>query len=694
MWYIKNFGGENFQSHKSIKYAIVNNQLTMIYGINLDRSKKKSNGSGKSVILDIISFALTGDILRDIKSIKEIINNDSNDCSSFIELENKIHKCSMIIKRSLGIKTAQKCEITFNGKIQDHLKDLHVRESDKFILEKLGISKEDLINYYIISKFRYESLFLANDSTKKNVINRFSKANLIDAVFPIIEIDIKSDCDRLSDVEKAKIGIESKIGVYEEQIIELQNEDLAEHKNVIIEEYQQSIKDKEGKIKENKSKGKILLVDIKKKRTLIETLKKQKVKEKTFVELTNRSLKAKKKLDAQREVYKQIRPSFKESFDLLDKEDAESTKLIKQYNAEIQEYDESIIEYQKYLAGEIECPKCNHHFILDHAELHVDTVNQQISEFTKLKEEIEIKLKEVKDYKNIKIPADRKLIENEISNKEKDSIADGEKVRAEFDQIEKDIQTLKNEDQVIEDEINTVQRDINKIDLEHTSLMNQTNLLEKEIVSINIKIDDFKKSNNEDKIKEINNKIEEETIKLNGSIKINIDDLKERISKLEEWKNKFKRFKSFLANQSIAQIQQQSNQFLELMKADMYVFIDGFRLLKDGSMKEEITVQLSRDGLESESFGKFSGGEKATADLACILSMQNIINLTASTGGLNFLGIDEILESVDEEGMNDIVKCLNNLKQTIILIAHSQPSDSIDCNKLVIQKKNKISTII
>lgn len=130
------------------------------------------------------------------------------------------------------------------------------------------------------------------------------------------------------------------------------------------------------------------------------------------------------------------------------------------------------------------------------------------------------------------------------------------------------------------------------------------------------------------------------------------------------------------------------------MHSDLLIFIDGFRELSSGKLKDEITIELSRDGLEGESFGKFSGGERATCDLAIILAMQSIINATSISGGLNCLFVDEVLESVDDSGMNDIAACLGNLGQTIVLIAHSAPNMMVDCNRLTVEKNKGISQII
>lgn len=692
MWHIKSIEAFNFFSHKELQYKLVNNSLTMVYGNNLDISKKKSNGSGKSVILDVISFAITGDCLRKLKSIKKIIQNGEDSCEVRIELENKALKSELKIIRTLGRKETQKIFITYNKSSCDQLRDLHPRESDKFIEEKLGISFEDLLNYYLISKFKYQSLFLANDSTKKEVINRFSKADLIDGVFEHIDNDLDIENGLLHDIENSLIKNKTTIELYEKQLEELINEQSDEKKKEQISLIELQITQKKNNQQTFKKEINVLLskkVEINKQ---IDDKKLEIIKE---VELKkwDKSIETQKLLLSNKRLeYSGVRDKYKGGFETLDAEETECDRLIKEYESNIKAFDKCIKDLENFIAGEIECPKCKHHFILADKEFNVDNAKKEIELYNNEKVGDEKKLAEIKQFFE-KVNTDRKELNNKISSEQISLEAEADKIKEDLNKLENKKLELVRSNNKIAGEISEFEKQIKTKDQDIKFKENQIVNEEKYITQYKLDIVEVKKDKNKVAIECKNKDIEDET-GLTDTLQTSKDSLLEKIAKIEEWKNKFKRFKSFLANQSISQIQQQSNYFLKKMKSDLMVFIDGFRPLTNGKIKEEITVEISRDGLEGEEFGAFSGGEKSVTDLSCILSMQNIINATSSTGGLNFLGIDEILESVDEEGMNDVSKCLSNLNQTIILIAHSQPNESIECNKLFIERKNRISKIV
>lgn len=692
MWHIRSIEAFNFFSHKELQYKLVNNSLTMVYGNNLDISKKKSNGSGKSVILDVISFAITGDCLRKLKSIKKIIQNGEDNCEVRIELENKALKSELKIIRTLGRKETQKIFITYNKSSCDQLRDLHPRESDKFIEEKLGISFEDLLNYYLISKFKYQSLFLANDSTKKEVINRFSKADLIDGVFEHIDNDLDIENGLLHDIENSLIKNKTTIELYEKQLEELINEQSDEKKKEQISLIELQITQKKNNQQTFKKEINVLLskkVEINKQ---IDDKKLEIIKE---VELKkwDKSIETQKLLLSNKRLeYSGVRDKYKGGFETLDAEETECDRLIKEYESNIKAFDKCIKDLENFIAGEIECPKCKHHFILADKEFNVDNAKKEIELYNIEKVGDEKKLIEIKGFLE-KVNTDRQELNNKINSEQISLEAEVDKIKEDLNKIENKKLELVRSNNKIAGEISEFEKQIKTKDQDIKFKENQIVNEEKYITQYKLDIVEVKKDKNKVAIECKNKDIEDET-GLTDTLQTSKDSLLEKIAKIEEWKNKFKRFKSFLANQSISQIQQQSNYFLKKMKSDLMVFIDGFRPLTNGKIKEEITVEISRDGLEGEEFGAFSGGEKSVTDLSCILSMQNIINATSSTGGLNFLGIDEILESVDEEGMNDVSKCLSNLNQTIILIAHSQPNESIECNKLFIERKNRISKIV
>lgn len=694
MWQIKRVEANNFLSFNEVIYNIVNNKLTMVYGQNNDISKNKSNGSGKSSLLDIISFGICGDSLRKVKSIKELIRNNTEDCFVEIDLENKVLKKTLTIRRSLTLKSSQKIFVILNGETQKQLYDLHPRESDAFIEEQLGISFNDLINYYLISKFRYQSLFLANDTAKKEVINRFSKADIIENVFSYIDDDSSKLVSSFEKLGKEFVESETKIKLYDEQIELIKNEIDDEHINYKVENVEEKIKNCKNEIQKFENSNHNLILDIKLKNERIVELNLKIINEEKIKKIINNSLELNKKLQLKRDEYRNVRIKYKSKFDDFSKEEIEVKHRVKNLEEEIKEYDKFIKELESYLAGEIECPKCKHHFILADKEFNIqETKDKILPEFQQSKLDSETQLKEEKeDLERIKILVEG--LENQIVIDQNLLQKEAETIKENFTKVDNEILKLRKDNS-----------DINLAIIEYNNeiqaISSEINSQEKQIIQLNNNIKIYKeeieqlKSNETEqlKIKEIKLKIKSELIK-NKDFKQQIELLEQQRSKLEEWKNKFKRFKSFLANQSLVQIQDQANYFLHKMKSDLTVSIDGFRELKSGKIKEEINVELSRDGLNSESFGKFSGGEKSLSDLSAILSMQKIINLTSQSGGLNFLAIDEVMESVDNEGMNNITKCLNDLSQTILLVAHSIPNENIDCNLLKVEKKNGISKII
>ena len=693
MWQITSIKAEKFLSHKNLNYEIVNNSLTMVYGINNDLNVKRSNGSGKSVLLDSITFAITGDCLRKIKTIKELIANNEESCLAEIELFNPVLNYKMRIRRNLHLKKSQKVTIWINEELQSQLLDLKPLESDKFIADKLGISFEDLLNYYLISKFSYQSLFLAGDTAKKQVINRFSKADIVDDVFPIVDKDIKEDQDKINQLDKNLIESSTKIGLYEDQIEELLNEDADEKKAEKITIIQLKIDAEDDKIFDCEEAIKKFEESTLELEDKIKTYKKAFIKETEIVALQNNIDLLNESFKTKQKEYLSIRLKYKDNFEDLNKKVAHNKDEILKYENEVKSFHKEISELEKYIAGEIECPKCKHHFILTDSDFNVEDAKKEIKLFNEEKEKSQKFLNECLFEKNgIREGIDE--LEKVIFEEEKSAVVENNKLKKEILDLEQ-IRTEKiRENTKIQGLIDNcsanVKKNAQEIQFKHKTIDN----IEENIKSFQTQILNVKEENNIDAIKTIQDKIDLEEGKMKDIV-AKTDSLKLTLTEKQEWILKFKKFKNFLANSALETIESQANFYLEKMKIELMISIDGFRELSNGKFNEEINIQLSRDGgIFNENFQKFSGGEKSLSDLCSILAMQSIINTTSNSGGLNFLMCDEVTESIDQEGMNNVIECLNKLNQTIMIIAHSQASESIDCNKLIIEKKNGISSLL
>jgi DNA repair exonuclease SbcCD ATPase subunit len=152
----------------------------------------------------------------------------------------------------------------------------------------------------------------------------------------------------------------------------------------------------------------------------------------------------------------------------------------------------------------------------------------------------------------------------------------------------------------------------------------------------------------------------------------------------------FKQFRMFLANKSLGVIEYHCNRYLQEMGVDLIVKVEGFKVLADGQIREEITFKIIRNVVE-RNYKSFSGGERGRLLLSSILANRHLINETHPYGGLDFLSIDEVFEGVDSEGLMTMLESLKLLQIPVLLITHVTVEEND--NVLTIVKENGTSRI-
>ena len=218
-------------------------------------------------------------------------------------------------------------------------------------------------------------------------------------------------------------------------------------------------------------------------------------------------------------------------------------------------------------------------------------------------------------------------------------------------------------------------------------------LLNQQLISINQNIATIKSIQIKDESATFKNKIKElEKQKADIGEKINENTAQKE--EIQKWIINFKKFRNYLANKSIKSIESYTNHFLSKINTNLNIRIEGYKLISNNQLRETISIEVLRNGLFEGLFEKFSGGERMRIDICVILALQKLINLNAKSGGLDILLLDEIIESVDATGVSEILKQLNTVNQTIAIITHTNQNQINDFeNKVIITKKNKISTI-
>ncbi|CAB4121733.1 endonuclease subunit [uncultured Caudovirales phage] len=112
-----------------------------------------------------------------------------------------------------------------------------------------------------------------------------------------------------------------------------------------------------------------------------------------------------------------------------------------------------------------------------------------------------------------------------------------------------------------------------------------------------------------------------------------------------------------------------------------------------GEIREKFSIDVENDK-GAESFGGMSGGEKRKVRLACALALQDLVSSRATKSIEMWIG-DEVDHALDDAGLERLMSILNDKakeKGTVLVISHNSLTDWID-NVATITKKDGYSEV-
>ena len=155
MWKLKTIEAENLCAFRSLSYMLRQGVTTLIFGDNRDNESQQSNGAGKSALLECIAVGITGSPLRKIRS-EEIINDAAEECRIALRFINDSAAEELLVNRRIPRKGASSvsCTLYRGGKqvVTDEAVQPSVDAYNRYILDKLGITRDELLNNFILSK--------------------------------------------------------------------------------------------------------------------------------------------------------------------------------------------------------------------------------------------------------------------------------------------------------------------------------------------------------------------------------------------------------------------------------------------------------------------------------------------------------------------------------------------------------------
>lgn len=633
---------KNFLTYEYLDYDISKKPL-LVQGLNKTEEDQESNGSGKSGIFSGIEFCITASNSRDVRD-KELVMFGMKEANTQLYASCDVRKESIHIDWKIKVKGSN--VLTLNKRAYDgeweNISFSNVNDGKKYILNWFAIEKEDLFNYYIINKSRFKTFFKASNKEKVELINRFSDASIIDGLDKIDNTQLQLEHDII------KSNIDKVVGKIEFITQQLTQEEVVVDESQLVKDIQDKISD----INDDK-------LDV---QDEIKEFEQKKLDDAKLLKDAESKLSA---IDIKVSKLQKAFDSFVVEEIDVDKEYDERQTL---KNKELK-VDKLLNELEIELSGAIECPKCSHEFVLDCKHGSIEEAKQKQIKANDIKETILNKIDEL----------DIKISNIESSNKEQED---------KRQELRNDLNSVKEESQSSSRQVIRYEKLIAEHDKDIADCNNDLKQFDLDIKQLNLDIKNVgsTKPNNKDNYEEQLANLSTEQKELEEELSIKGDE----IYLNNQWSNNFKQFRMHLANQSLEAIEFHMNRYLVGMQSDLKVKLEGFKMLANGTFKDEITAKIIRT--VERTFSSFSGGEQGRLLFAAILANRHMINQTHPYGGLDFLSIDEVFEGVDSLGLKKLVQSAKKLNVAVMIITHVT-DEEVNDDILLVEKINGISYV-
>lgn len=518
MWYLQKIQATNICAFEELEYKLMQGKTTLVFGNNMDDDSQNSNGSGKSALIEAIAIALTGETLRKV-NMDEIINDAHDTASVTAWLANDYEPMVMKVERTFSRKKGQEIIITTDHSVygEEKIVKATVNDYNKYVLDMLGISKDDVFSNYILTARKYRSFLSSSDRDKKEIINRFSNGVIVDESIEALHEDMEPIQESQLEAEKKVSECNGRVSALASEIERAIEESASRsaNKKARIDSWNESIANKRAEIREaneqiNKANERLDVLDdldeklqkIEKKekdtQSAYETIKKlcdgnsvqfdydyaseynrlqarlQKSNEQ-LEDCKTKKKEAESKLKSALKLLEKLKSTYEKDMKSVSDKEAEikvkidaltsqALKLKKEYN-ELNEQRSSIVNkiasLEKQLAGVIQCPKCKHEFTLAN-DIDVQKTRKKLSDEKEKEHEVEDKITTNQKSYNACVADGRNAREQETSISKERAEIESTYSKAESDvrKAESALSDIQHEYEKIEHEIASIQRNI------------------------------------------------------------------------------------------------------------------------------------------------------------------------------------------------------------------------------------------
>ena len=648
MWNPINIRMMNLFAHKDSYYEFKNNACTVIFGQNKTDKGMDNNGAGKTTLFEAICIALTNESLRNIKK-DNFINRDSSSCRIEFELFNPVMRMTLkIVREFYRSGKSTKVEIWENGELNTQITS--VNEANRRVLELIGVSREDLLRYFIISQDNNYTFFTASDTEKKEIMNRITSADMINPIMDELALRLHEKQAVYNDLDSYVSKLSERKETLEEQRQEmLESDDTAER----ISGIRDKINDANSNIAEYESK--------------LEKMKKRQVN--IDSEISNIHVEDTTDLNNSRK-------RKKSELENLESEITDNKRVKRNLESELQDT--------------IECPKCGYEFI------HKSDLGLSVEDAKRLLAETQ------KEIKEASIKVEKKNAEiSKITERIRKAEADQDQVNELEDEKKQLKRRVASYSEIIQDLKTKIERwkkdieDLKKQKSDDSALKNLNAKISECEKEIKQKTEEMKPIDEElDMIKYWQFHMGKSgfmTYLANRSVKI-IEGI------TNSYLRKFGVDISVLINGFTIL---RSGEVRE--KIDVFVSSDGITaesfMAKSGGERGRVMLALTSKGyIKRTTADTFKSQNRGGVGVKGMTTneednVEHLINLSTNGKGLNLLVLDEALSGIDAGGTLEIINTLNNLGTTVMMITQNIEDSSIFENCIRVVKEDGVSTL-
>ena len=623
-------GFMTFQEPFAFPIALWGAQTVFIQGENRDEPMAESNGSGKSNLLEALTFALFGKVSKKLRYLDDVINLDSEE--ALVQVGFTLNDEYYSIKRNRSKSKTNEIHIFHRVKEEDleEIPDSDNTEKQLYIEKLIGLSYNSYSHTVMFCQ-RFTAFPELKAPQRAAVLSEISGANVYLKAAEMAKERVTNLKTAIADKERNKAQTEELIANLDLSKISEKAEEWTEEHDQDLQELSQELASIQKELAEYQRKNERA---IKAEELIIFTLK-DRIK------------------DA--ETWLTDFPEVVKDKNLKNNQYIKTEAQVRTAKGKMNEKSREIDRLEAAEAGD--CPYCTQPITAETLKEHIITLK---IDFEYLKREWQTLSSILKDEEEAYNKAEEKV--EKLNNLKKE-------VRQAYAKVATGEQTVTN-----------LKTGADKKLLEHKMVEWDKRLLDKKKEVnpfINMEVDARKK------LEEYHKRLEE--------LVKDIANLNEDLQYFVVWSENFPKLRMMLLDDLVAQLEVECQEWLSKYCNDLSVELDTQRATASGSIRDEvnITIITPQGKVSYEGYG---GGETQKIRMSISLALSSIISDKAERE-FNLIVFDEVNSGLDRIGKDSNIEVFKTLAQsgkTVLVVEHDEyMSDKMDEEVTVVKESHK-----